>query len=37
MPLVGKGDEGKVDGVEHELDGHEDRDDVALEQKAANA
>ena len=34
---VGKGDKGEIDSVEHELDRHEDGDDVALDKKAADA
>ena len=37
IPHVGEGDEGEVDGVEHELDRHEDGDDVALDQEGADA
>ena len=37
MPLVREGDEGQVDGVEHQLDGHEDGDDVALDEKGGDA
>ena len=35
VPHVGEGDEGQVDGVEHQLNRHEDRDDVALDEKGA--
>ncbi len=34
---MGEGDEGEVDGVEHQLDRHEDGDEVALDEKADNA
>ncbi len=37
MPLVREGDEGQVDGVEHQLDRHEDGDDVALDEEGGNA
>ncbi len=37
MPHVGEGDEGQVDGVEHQLNGHEDGDDVALDEKGGDA
>ena len=37
VPLIGKGDEGEIDGVEHELNGHEDGDEVALDEKADDA
>ena len=37
VPLVGKGDKGKIDGVEHELNGHEDGDEIALDEKADDA
>src|SRR6185437_15568232 len=37
MPHVREGDEGQVDGVEHQLNRHEDRDDVALDEEGANA
>ena len=32
-PLAREGDEGQVDRVEHELDRHEDRNNIALDQK----
>ena len=35
MPLIGESDEGQVDGVQHQLNRHEDGDDVALDEKAA--
>src|SRR5580704_18827609 len=37
MPLIGKGDEGEVDGVEHELNRHEHGDDIALDQEPDDA
>src|ERR1700677_2453770 len=37
MPLISEGDEGKIDGVEHELNGHEDGDEIALDEKADDA
>ena len=37
MPHVREGDEGEVDGVEHELNRHEDGDDVALDEEAGDA
>ncbi len=37
MPLVREGHKGKIHGVEHQLDRHEDRDEVALDQKADDA
>ena len=37
VPLMGEGDEGEVHGVEHELDGHEDRDEIALDEEADDA
>ena len=37
MPHVREGDEGQVDGVEHELDRHEDGDDVALDEEGGDA
>src|SRR6201996_1160071 len=37
MPHVGEGDEGQIDGIEHQLNGHEDRDDIALDEKGADA
>jgi hypothetical protein len=35
--LVGKSDEREIDGVEHELNGHENGDEVALDEKADDA
>ncbi len=35
VPHVREGDEGQVDGVEHQLNRHEDGDEVALDQNAA--
>ena len=37
MPHVRKGDEGEVDGVEHQLNRHEDGDDVALDEEGGDA
>src|SRR5579859_5263304 len=37
IEFAAEGDECKVDGVEHQLDGHENRDDVALEHKSDDA
>src|SRR5579871_2940213 len=37
VPHVREGDEGKVDGVEHQLNGHEDGDDVALDEERRDA
>ena len=37
MPLVGKGDKGQVDRVQHQLDRHEDGNDVALDEECAHA
>ena len=37
MPHVREGDEGQVDGVEHQLDRHEDGDDVALDEERGDA
>ncbi len=37
MPHVREGDEGEVDGVEHELDRHEDGDEVALDEEGCDA
>ena len=37
VPLIGKGDKGKIDGIEHELNGHEDSDEIALDEKADDA
>ena len=37
VPHVGEGDEGEVDGVEHELNRHEDGDDVALDEERGDA
>jgi hypothetical protein len=34
---VREGDEGKVDGVEHQLNRYKDGDDVALDEKRADA
>ena len=34
---MGKGDKGEVHRVEHELNGHEDGDDVALDEERADA
>ena len=31
-----KGDERQIDGVQHQLDGHENRDDIALEHECHN-
>jgi len=36
-PKAAKGNEGKVHGVEHELDGHEDGDDVAFKDESDGA
>jgi hypothetical protein len=37
VPLVGEGDKGKIDGVEHELNGHEDGNEIALDDEAEDA
>src|SRR6185437_1042958 len=37
MPLMCEGDKAEVDGVEHQLNGHEHRDDIALDEKAHHA
>src|SRR4029077_7270669 len=37
VPDLAEGHEGEVDGVEHQLDGHEDGDDVALENEGDDA
>jgi hypothetical protein len=37
MPHMREGDEGEVNGVEHELNRHEDGDDVAFDKEAGDA
>src|SRR5439155_13970390 len=37
MPVRGKSHERKIHAIEHELDGHEDGDDVALDQRPGHA
>jgi len=37
IPRLAEGDEGQVNGVEHQLDGHEDSDDVAAEDEGHDA
>src|SRR6185437_27348 len=37
MQSVAEGDEGQIHAVEHQLDGYEDGDEVALEQEAGDA
>ena len=37
VPLVGEGHEGKIDGVEHELNRHEDGDEIALDEESDDA
>src|SRR5271168_3394911 len=37
VPLMSKGDEGEIDRVEHEFDGHEDGNEGALDEEAYNA
>ena len=32
--MRGEGDEGKIDAIQHQLDGHENRDDVALDEES---
>src|SRR6201996_2270159 len=36
MPHVRKGDEGKIDGVEHQLNRHEDADEIAFDKEGRN-
>src|SRR5262249_29960845 len=36
VPVCREGDERKVDAVQHQLNGHENRDDVALDQKSGH-
>ena len=37
VPLVREGDKGKIHGIEHQLNRHEDGDQVALDQKSDDA
>src|SRR5581483_5721237 len=37
IPIVGKGYKAQVHGIQHQLNRHEDGDDVALKQKAEHA
>ena len=37
MPVVGEGDKRQVDSIQHQLNRHENGNDVALDQEAADA